>query len=254
MYSIDNAIDSVVDQQRHDVEAGRVPVANWYQFTQNALRQYCFLLSSLASSSYYATGLPILEIGTEYGLSTLALAYGLQNKRDAVHTWEINTDRWASTCKRFSLLGASHVIYARSALFTPDSVVAGGYSMAYVDGNHSYLGCLKDLNMLCNAICQRGIILCHDSLWEDHPDWKPERNGVRQAVCQFLANCPEWRAMQLDGFALLQREQPWSSPSLHDHPEGVSNPGPYKFTPGDLRRSLVRPGASAGEIITPFRG
>jgi hypothetical protein len=120
--------------------------------------------------------------------------------------------------------------------------------MAYVDGDHSYLGCLKDMNMVCNAVCPRGVILCHDSLWEDHPDWNPARNGVRQAVCQFLANRPEWQAMQLDGFALLQRKQPWNSPSLQDHPEGVHNPGPYKFTPSDMQRRLVRPGASAGAI------
>jgi predicted O-methyltransferase YrrM len=249
MYKIEEAIDDVVDQQRRDVVAGGRLVANWYQFTQSALREYCHLLSALASSSHYATGLPILEVGTEYGLSTLAMAHGLQcSPVPLVHTWELDAARWSMTQTRFNRLGAQKVIASHVGRLDVSSLKPASYAMVYVDGDHSYLGCLKDLNDVCGAIHPRGVILCHDSLWEDHPDWNPERNGVRQAIAMFLNNRSEWMAMQLDGFALLQRKQPFDQPSLQEHPNGVRRPGRYKFDASNFQRLLVRPGASSGPV------
>ena len=53
----------------------------------------------------------------------------------------------------------------------------------YVDGDHSYEGCLKDLNNAKEVVKPGGFILGDDYGW---PDAKWQKKGVTKAVNEFI--------------------------------------------------------------------
>lgn len=56
------------------------------------------------------------------------------------------------------------------------------YDLVFVDGDHSFEGCLRDLNNWWPNLAQGGSVLIHD--YYDHPD-----HGVCDAVDKFIEEC-----------------------------------------------------------------
>lgn len=101
---------------------------------------------------------------------------------------------------RFSGRTTVHILKGwthEKILEIPDSTL----DWIYIDADHSYEGCLRDLELSLQKLKPNGLIMGHDyeiNKAKCKPDWK---FGVGKAVDEFLKNHPSYRliAKGMDG-------------------------------------------------------
>jgi len=71
----------------------------------------------------------------------------------------------------------------------------------YIDADHSYEGCLRDLELSITKVKKDGLIMGHDYQINKKKCTKDWKFGVGKAVDQFLVNHPEYKliATAMDG-------------------------------------------------------
>src|ERR1700752_67205 len=128
----------------------------------------------------------VLEIGTRAGISTAALLLGVEE--NGGHVWSVDID---DCSKVFTGHPQWTFIQSDSRQLTSTAFGSDGipsFDLFFVDGDHSFEGCLHDLT---NYGSHSKVIMVHDT---DCPDTFP---GVRKAVQKFLVLYPqrkiEWR-------------------------------------------------------------
>lgn len=104
----------------------------------------------------------IVEIGTHYGLSAIAMALALRDEgltKSRILSIDIACHVLEVAKKHLEQLGLQKYVQ----LVCGDSSIIGEYSrfdVAFIDGDHSYEGCLKDFN---NVKDKATYILIHDA-------------------------------------------------------------------------------------------
>ena len=201
-------LDEIMDIVSSDQEKGQGPKrsANWLGGKDSrTLQAYTGTISSLARNAVDMCGGigDVVEIGTDYGLSTFAMAYAIRwHVKRKVFTFDIRPDTVINARERAKRLGIETIEFIEGTSF---KAADHGYNFcfAYIDGNHSYQGCYDDLCNLAPLMHEKGIMLCHDLHRADLPVEK--QNGVRTAITTFTNLHKEWSAMQLWGWGLLGR-------------------------------------------------
>ena len=142
-------------------------------------------------------GGPILEIGSDLGISTRYLAAGASLHRgsvapyvyayDPLHKWEADADAdWAGKIKQV------HTAFAKSDLV---------FSMAFIDGDHRYGSILADYT--CASKCVRGPLVFHDT----HPDCpfptNPSNGSEARQVVKDLLDEAKWDLVDIQSPAGL---------------------------------------------------
>ena len=126
----------------------------------------------------------IVEIGTNVGLSAIALAHGLGELNKRIYTVDIYCH--PQFAKNVQMAGATHRI---EQLLGPSHVIASsfhsGIGLLFVDGDHSYRGVVTDIKAWSNKVVQGGYIIFDD--FPGHKKGKtkyyqPETNNVGRAV------------------------------------------------------------------------
>jgi predicted O-methyltransferase YrrM len=113
----------------------------------------------------------ILEIGVHCGISTTALLAGLEG--NGGHLWSVDLH---PSC-RYVWYG--HPQWTFFCPHTGDNITPDlPLDVLFIDGDHSYTGCLADLENWGPKVKDGGLILCHDSDTAGFP-------GVRQAIDEF---------------------------------------------------------------------
>jgi hypothetical protein len=92
------------------------------------------------------------------------------------------------------------VVREFSTVYAND-VADGHYDIVYIDGDHSYEGCLGDLRAWTSKVSETGFIYGHD--YTDTFAWI----DVIRAVDDFLKESPEWELIAVTA------EKPRKSPS-----------------------------------------
>ena len=95
---------------------------------------------------------------------------------------------------------AVHVIQSDGVEFSK-SIPDGGLDCVYIDGDHTYEGCLRDLRAFCTKINETGFMYGHD--YTNNYAWIQ----VPQAIETFLQENPSWE------LRYITSETPEKSPS-----------------------------------------
>lgn len=128
--------------------------------------QHLPLLKSLATGD-------VLEIGVHCGISTTALLAGLED--NGGHLWSIDQH----TSCRYVWFGHEQHTFICADSHTFDFLDQDRqFNLVLIDGDHSYDGCMVDLERWSKKLKYGGILLCHDVEAPDFP-------GVRKAVDDF---------------------------------------------------------------------
>ncbi len=177
----------------------------WNDAGRHRLLGYAMTLSAFA---YYAHGGgDIIEIGTYAGFGTMALAYGACKGGGftVVHSIDINDSLKGPAKRRIDRCGLANTSFIHG---TSDYVhtMNQPIGLAYIDGDHTHDGCLRDLRNISKYLWDEGKMLCHDYGRPDHPGFKYYMNGVTSAVEQFVSENSDFYAMWLgDGFMIVSR-------------------------------------------------
>jgi len=169
--------------------------------------------------SLFPAGLKIAEIGVFKGVYSKKLAEskpseltlidiwrhveddGIYSKLDACNLTDKGHLRiWKRVKEMFADNPAVNVIREFSTVHA-NNVADGYYDVVYIDGDHSYEGCLGDLQSWTSKVQQHGFIYGHD--YTDTFAWI----DVIRAVDDFLKESPEWELVAITA------EKPRKSPS-----------------------------------------
>lgn len=181
-------IDGIKEWRRRRVEAGkRGHRALYFQDCEKRLREFVRLdpweLSYLDWAAARARR-GIVEIGRLLGGSTLALA--LANPNVPIYS----IDLAPADDERLRRVLDEHEISSNVRLLVGDSqhgefaeIVADSYDLLFVDGDHSFDGCLADLEHWWPGLATGGSLLLHDcyqgSEVQDAANAFFERHGAR---------------------------------------------------------------------------
>ncbi len=194
---------------KRDIEADSLDYATDYRPDSSALG-HALHLAAFASVT---TG-TIIEIGTDGGFGTAALAWGARMSGASVYTFDIRADRQQHAQERLAKAGFSGVYFHLGTAEIIESVIADQrIGLAFIDGNHSYEWCLHDIQAIARLSLPSTRILLHDFPHTGHACFKKfslEENGVYEAVTDFLKRNPGWLGMPLTGgtgFVLLARRE-----------------------------------------------
>ena len=186
--------------------------AGWWKTEKRYPMEYCHLLSSMAASTCRGCEGDVVEVGTDYALSTLALAYGIRDFKDIktgtkprkVITFDVRekiVTKAIDRAKKLEVDNIQFVLSESSAVKDYTDHIAFGY----IDGCHTFMGCYKDIQNLAPLLDLSGIILFHD-VHDEIPDpTNPKANGVKQAIQTYMMENPGWVATRFFGFGLLGR-------------------------------------------------
>lgn len=124
----------------------------------------------------------VLEIGVFEGASTSAFLCGVGGRGGHVYSVDMNpacADVFAGNPQWTFIRGDSR----RDARKVMESI-PGAIDVLYIDGDHSYLGCLADLLIYTPLVRRGGIVMVHDV----EPPNDPCRNfpGVPKAFIEFV--------------------------------------------------------------------
>lgn len=122
----------------------------------------------------------VVEIGVNKGLTTLALCEAAHRTRGHVY----GIDMWGThglynqfkqsgdyedTTKRLKKAGFANFTLLRKNSFDPDfpsflkESTGGKIDLAFIDGDHSYKGCLNDFKAVYPLLSDTGIVVFHDT-------------------------------------------------------------------------------------------
>jgi hypothetical protein len=146
--------------------------------------------SELLFETAYHHGSTILEIGTYGGRSAVVELLGrLSNKELPTRPYYFGVDinihsiwRTHQTLLQNNLENLSLLFYGNLEEFFTSFWIKP--TMVFVDGDHSYQGCLKDLLALRHHVFADVPVICHDYSNADNDRGKI---GVRRAVDEFVA-------------------------------------------------------------------
>ena len=102
----------------------------------------------------------VLDIGTNYGLSAIVMAMALRDcnlEESMVFTVDISESCQEVARKQIGKVGLSKYI---KVIYGTSSDIGGFFDVVFIDGNHSFSGCMKDFNNVANRAT---YILIHDS-------------------------------------------------------------------------------------------
>lgn len=140
---------------------------------------------------------PVIEIGTDGGLGTAALAYA---SKYPVHSFDIRPDRVDHSRDRLARAGYvnAHFHLGTSKRIADDGINYIG--LGFIDADHSFDWCLQDIRELSKLADRRTRILLHDFIDATNPG--KDSNGVRAAAIQFLSeNGGQWIGCPLDNYS-----------------------------------------------------
>lgn len=174
--------------------SARIPDACNYDTIRDELLEGYFSL--LAGLAHDATGI-IVEIGTNIGMGTAALAYGsslrVEDKPQPVLSFDISGRHVSHANRVLNFLEIDHAGSVLGTSFDAKNLVnPGNLGLAYIDGDHTEHGCLADLANLAPLLGTHGKLVVHDFAPSG-----PDQNGVRPACRSFLRSHPEWSAVYL---------------------------------------------------------
>ena len=121
----------------------------------------------------------ILEVGRFNGGSTFLLACAAPNV--SIHSIDITPQDDELLRRQFE----AHQVGSNVSLITGDSQHArydtvGPVDLLFIDGDHSYDGCMADIRNWYGNVVPNGLLVFHDSYL--HPEY-----GVQDAILDFLA-------------------------------------------------------------------
>lgn len=152
----------------------------------------------------------VLETGTFIGYSTISMAQALEeNGGGHIHTFDVYNDRpgWVSPiigpCEDALAVARAHVEHAglshrvtmhkgdssdniRAFLATTDAPV----DMAFIDGDHTVAGAIKDFMVIHPRLRNGGIILLHDTI-PDRCGWYGPRY-LMEELDRAMPNAYQW--------------------------------------------------------------
>lgn len=138
----------------------------------------------------------IIEIGTDTGLSAMALA--LMGKSQ-VHSFDINeqaTDHGNYLKEKFQV---PNVFFHHGTSFDVVATIKPPYELVFIDGDHDFHCCLDDINNLSPHITPLGTMLLHD-----YNDFRrTSYTGVNDAARMFLDANPEWSSVVIPNWYLI---------------------------------------------------
>lgn len=112
----------------------------------------------------------ILEIGVRYGYSLISLVKGAQESNSFSSAIGIDNQSYESGSERIAFDNIKSVT-DKFKLINADSQKIGNlktlvgdtrFDLIHVDGDHSYKGCLHDLNITKDILAENGIIVIDD--------------------------------------------------------------------------------------------
>jgi Methyltransferase domain len=157
----------------------------------------------LYETAYFARG-PILEIGRLHGKSTVVLAMGLRDGGANVPLYSIEIDdKHRSIAEGHlhdrGLLDLVTCIQGDSASTIAE--LPGRFDTIFVDGDHSYEGCTRDLGALEDRIDLGGIAMFHDCF---HSENASGAYGVARALGERAKNMGLAYRGRFGGIALYE--------------------------------------------------
>jgi len=108
----------------------------------------------------------ILELGTSLGIGTSYLASASSSSQ--VHTIEGDPASAYIAQRNFDLLGFKHIELHEGAFddILPQLLPAiAPIDLVYIDGDHTYMGTLKYVNLLKNHMSTEGVMVLDDIYW-----------------------------------------------------------------------------------------
>jgi Methyltransferase domain len=135
----------------------------------------------LYETAYFARG-PILEIGRLHGKSAVILAMGLRDGGADVPFYSLELeDKHRPIAEGHlrdrGLLDLVTLVQGDSS--TSIAQLPDGFDTVFVDGDHSYEGCTRDLRALEGRIDPGGVAMFHDCF---HPENASGAYGVARAL------------------------------------------------------------------------
>lgn len=145
----------------------------------------------------------ILEVGRHRGVSTACLAQGLTREEDRLYSYDPGP---VDDGKLRQTLRWTTGVVLRSTAW-PDPLFEQKVDFAFIDGDHSYEACSRDMETVWALMAPGGLMVVHDALCRQQP-------GVRKAVAEFPVAClllttdPRGgpNAETGDGFAVYRKE------------------------------------------------
>jgi hypothetical protein len=169
--------------------------------------------------NFFPPGLKIAEIGVFKGVYSKTLASSNPSELTLVDIWRhIESDSvyskldacnltdkghlriWKRVKESFADNPAVNVVREFSTVYA-NNVADGYYDVVYIDGDHSYEGCLGDLRAWTSKVKETGFIYGHD--YTESFAWI----DVIRAVDDFLKENSEWELVAVTA------EKPRKSPS-----------------------------------------
>ena len=132
-----------------------LPVPNEFIRLDPNEMEYLFMVGKAAKRG-------IVEIGRLNGGSTLCLAFA--NTKTPIYSIDINPRDDNFLTELFENLGVGQNVNLITGS-SHDTTIINSISdvdMLFVDGDHSYEGCLNDLNLWWERLIPGGHIVCHD--------------------------------------------------------------------------------------------
>jgi predicted O-methyltransferase YrrM len=159
--------------------------------------EYMFIAASRARKG-------IVEIGRFNGGSTFLMSCANGN----VPIWSLDIapqddDLLRSNFRKYGVGGNVDLIIGDSQNTKYPQVKE--FDVLFIDGDHTYEGCMADINNWYPHLAIGGHLLFHDSYATNHP-----RHGVQNAVSDFLESHPELQIIQ----------SPYISPTHWNYPTG----------------------------------
>jgi len=194
--NVRSIIDFVVDEH---AKTKIFDVCYYQTVCRMRLEGHFNLLAALAND---ATG-NIVEIGTNIGLGTMILAYGARlrppEEYEPVISLDIVEEKTVFSNELAKKLDMGNVFcHVGTSHDLPKYIKKGALGFAYIDGDHSFQGCLEDLENTASLLGIYGKLLLHDfpiplDGWED----RGKEHGVAHACYCFLKNHPEFSMIYL---------------------------------------------------------
>lgn len=164
-------------------------------------------------------GLKIAEIGVFKGVHSKELLKSKPSQLTLIDIWRhISDDGVYSKLDACNLTDRGHIRVWKKVIqmfegnpevevirefgdIHAQTVENGHYDIVYIDGDHSYEGCLRDMEAWKHKVANTGFMYGHD--YTDLFAWIE----VIKSVTQFLNDNPDWKLVAITG------EKPRKSPS-----------------------------------------